>query len=226
MRAAARALALAAAVAVCGCAYFNGMYYANHYTRLAESAERAGRTGDARDRWQQAEIHADSLIAHHPRSHWVTEAQLVRGRALVHLEAYADAAVALQLALRGTVSASQHMEALGLIGHAYLMLGLLDSAAEMLDTAVDARASEVRDEALLDRGRLFMTRRQPDSARVDLARSRDPHAPFDLAHVELVLGDTAAAGALYDSLAGLKAFPEGAWHDGLDSQDASLKPGG
>jgi len=217
VRAAARALVLAAAAAACGCAYFNGMYYAKHYTRLAESAERAGRTGDARDRWQQAEIHAESLISRHPRSHWVTEAQLMRGRALVHLEAYSDAALALQLALRGGGSRSQHMEELGLIGHAYLMLGMLDSAAEALDTAVDARERDVRNQALLDRGRLFVQRRQPDQAREDLARSRDPRAPYDLAQVDLVLGDTAAAGALYDSLAALKTFPETEWREGLDS---------
>jgi len=221
VRAAARAVAVAAAAAACGCAYFNGMYYANHYTRLAQSAERAGRTGDARDRWQQAEIHAESLISRHPKSRYVSEAQLVRGRALVHLEVYSDAALALQMALRAAASPSKHMEELGLIGHAYLVLGMLDSASQALDTAVDARERAVRDQALLDRGRLFMLRRRADLAREDLALSRDPRAPFELAQADLVLGDTAAAGALYDSLAGLKTFPEAAWREGLDSLAAA-----
>jgi len=223
VRAAARAVAVvvAAAGAACGCAYFNGLYYANHYTRLAESAERAGRTGDARDRWQQAEIHAESLIARHPRSRYVSDAQLVRGRALIHLEVYSDAALALQLALRGGGSPARHVEELGLIGHAYLMLGMLDSAEQALDTAVTAREREVRDQALLDRGRVFVLRRRPDLAREDLGSSRDPRAPFDLAQVDLVVGDTAAAGALYDSLAGLKAFPEAEWREGLDSLAAA-----
>ena len=50
-----------AAVAVSGCAYFNGMYYANHFARLAAASERAGRVGEARDRWQQADMHAESV---------------------------------------------------------------------------------------------------------------------------------------------------------------------
>lgn len=213
--------AAVAAVAASGCAYFNGMYYTNHYTRLAESSERAGRIGEARDRWQQAEIHAESLVSRHPRSSWVAEAQLARGRALVHLEDYSDAVLALQVAESSRGSPARHAEAMGLIGHAYLLLGMLDSAGPPLDSAVDARAAAVRDQALLDRGRLRVARDQPDQAREDLARSHDPRAPYDLAQVDLKLGDTAAAGALFDSLAGAQAHPEAEWRAGLDSLAAA-----
>ena len=213
--------AAVAAAAASGCAYFNGMYYANHYTRLAQTSERAGRIGEARDRWSQAEMHAESLISRHPTSSWVVDAQLVRGRALVHLELYSDAVLALQAAKAGRISTARRLEALGLLGHAYLQLGMLDSAGAALDSAADAREASVRDEALLDRGRLLEARHQPDQAREDLARSRDPLAAYDLAQVDLQLGDTAAAGALFDSLAGAKVHPEAEWRAGLDSLAAA-----
>jgi tetratricopeptide (TPR) repeat protein len=219
-RRAAVALAVAG-LALTGCAYFNGMYYANHFAGQAEASERAGRIGEARDRWMQAQMHAESLIARHPDSRWTGDAQLVRGRALVHLEAYSDAVGALQEAARRTTSPARHLEALGLMGRAYLALGMAEAARPMLDTAVDARQPEVRDDALLSRGRLLVALDHPDLARGDLERSRDPRAPYDLAQVDLRLGDTAAAGALYDSLAATKTFPEEAWRAGLDSLAAS-----
>jgi tetratricopeptide (TPR) repeat protein len=209
-------------MAATGCAYFNGMYYANRYASQAEASERAGRIGEARDRWQQAQMHAESLLARHPESRWTGDAQLVRGRALVHLEAWSDAVIALAEAARRTAaSPSRHVEALALLGRAYLALGMPEAARPMLDTAVDAPQPEIRDEALLIRGRLLVALDRPELARDDLRRSRDRRAPYDLAQVDLRLGDTAAAGALYDSLAATTTFPEEAWRQGLDSLAAS-----
>ena len=218
-----RALAVvaAAALAATGCAYFNGMYYANRYTRLAEASERAGRTSEARDRWVQAWMHAESLLARHPRSRWAPDAQLVRGRALFHLEAYSDAVTALEAAARDEASSARRLEALGLIGHAYVALRMYDDALPALDSATAAPQPAVRDQAFLDRGRLQVARDRPDLARADLARSGDPRAPFALAQVDLQLGDTAAAGALYDSLAGVKEYPDEEWRAGLDSLAAA-----
>ncbi len=223
MRAVRRAVAAVsvAAAATSGCAYFNGMYYANHYAHQAVVSERAGRISEARERWAQAEIHAESLLARHPESRWTGEAQLVRGQALVHLEVYSDAVVALQEAARRPGSPAQHLEALGLMGHAYLALGMPDAAHPMLDSAAESREPKVRDEALVDLAHLLLELDQPQEAREDLRRSRDPRAPYDRAQVELRLGDSAAAGALYDSLAATKTFPEDAWRAGLDSLAAA-----
>ncbi len=76
MRGALRGLAAAvvAAGVGAGCAYFNGMYNANKYPRLAAQSERAGRTDEARDRWLSAAAHAESVTVHYPASRWVGDA--------------------------------------------------------------------------------------------------------------------------------------------------------
>jgi tetratricopeptide (TPR) repeat protein len=215
------AIVAAAAAAASGCVYFNGMYYANRYTRLARESELAGRPSEARDRWQQAQMHAESLIARHPHSRWTAEAQLVRGRALVHEEQYSDAVVALQQAARGAGARAQQFEALSLMGRAYLAMGMLADARRVLDSAMESGQRAVRDEALLNRGRVLVALAEPELARADLERSRDPRAPYALAAVALGLGDTARAGALYDSLVGTKGYAEAAWSDALDSLAAA-----
>jgi tetratricopeptide (TPR) repeat protein len=211
----------AAAAAASGCVYYNGMYYAKRYTHQALESERAGRPSEARDRWQQAQMHAESLIARHPKSGLVGEAQLIRGRALVHEERYSDAVVALQAAARGAGPHAQHLEALGLMGRAYLALGMLAQARPVLDSAVVSDQRAVRDEALLHRGLVLVALGESGPARDDFERSRDPRAPYALAAVSLGLGDTARAGALFDSLVGTGGYAEAAWSDALDSLAAA-----
>jgi len=214
-------LAAALAAAVSGCAYFNGMYLANRYARRAADSERAGRLAEARDRWQQAATHAESLLAQHGRSRWAAAAQLVRGEALVHLEQYSDGVVALRQAVQRLSSREQRLAGFGLMGHAYLALGWKDSAQAPLDSAVEARSREVKSRALFDRGRLRLQLNQPEAARADLERSSDPKAPYELGLLEARLGDTAAAGGLYDALAGRKDYPEDDWRRALDSLAAA-----
>jgi len=214
-------VAAVAAAAAPGCAYFNGMYLANHYARQAASSERAGRQAEARDRWQQALTHAESLLAHHGDSRWAGDAQLVRGRALVQLEQYSDGAVALQEAIRLTGSRDQRLEALGLLGRAYYALGWTDSARASLDSAVESHRGDVRNQALFDRARLLLVLNQPGPARADLERSTDPRAPYELGRLELRLSDTASAGALYDALAARRGYPEEDWRPALDSLAAA-----
>ncbi len=216
-------LALAAGLGVGGggCAYFNGMYNAYHYQSLALASERAGRAAEARERWEEAAIHAESLATRHPDSRWMDAALLVRGRALVHLEYWADAVPVLQEASRHARSDEQRDEALALLGQAELGLGQPRQACAALDTAVASRSAEVRGEALLYRGRALLALGETDSALADLSASRLPLARFDLARAELAARDTAAAGALYDSLTGERPYRESEWRAGLDSLAAA-----
>ncbi len=221
-RAAARAAAVAAlAGAASGCAYFNAMYNAERYAHQAQVYEREGRPMDARANWLLAEAHAETLVVHHPKSAWVAKAQLLRGRALVTLGDYSDAQIALRDALQRQLSPEDHLEALGLLGRAELFYHQLDSAGIDLDSASASRVRAVRDAALLDRGKVWLALGALDSARDVLARSAHPEAAFDLAAVDARLGDTAGAGAIYDSLAGQERLDELEWRTGLDSLAAA-----
>jgi tetratricopeptide (TPR) repeat protein len=218
---AARVLVVAAALGaswlVAGCAYFNGMYNANHLARQAVQSERAGRIGEARDRWARAAVHAESLVARHPKSHWVDAALVVQGRALVHLGYYADAVPVLTRAVREASQPALRAEALVLLGEANLGIHRPTEARAALDSALLADRPAVRADALLYRARAFVALGMPGAARDDLRRSAHPHAPFELAGVDRALGDTAAAGALYDSLAVAMPYADADWRAQLDS---------
>ena len=216
-----RAAGLALVMGAAGCVYFNGMYNADHYTHEAESLEGQGRSAEAQDQWRQAEAHADSVVVDHPKSGWFAPAQLVRGRALVHLEDWFDAELALKAALARRLPRERHLEALELLGRCLLEMGHPDSALVPLDSATRARDGAVRSRAWLVLGRASLALGRPADAREQFARSREPAAGFDLASTDLRLGDTAAAGAVYDSLAGARTFDESAWRPALDSLAAA-----
>lgn len=217
--------ALPAFVGAClvgpGCAYFNAMYNANRYQGRAEASERAGRIGEARERWQQAAQHAESLTVRHPKSRWVEDALLVRGRALVHLEYWSDAVAVLEEAARRARNPTERGEALALRGRAELAINRFPQARAALDSAVELARPATRAAALLDRGRVWIALGRPDSAAVDFAQSTHPHAAYDLARAELLLRDTAAAAALYDSLANGRSYLESDWRPALDSLAAA-----
>ena len=97
------ALAACALWAASGCVYYNGMYNAERAASEAERFERQGRTAEARDRWQRAIVHAESVAVRHPRSRWAADAQLLRGRGLVRLERFNDGDRLERALLRGLV---------------------------------------------------------------------------------------------------------------------------
>ncbi len=213
-----RALAVAGlALAGARCAYFNGMYNANKFARQAEQSERAGRIGEARDRWQSAAMHAESLTTRHPGSRWVVDALLVRGRALVHLGYASDAVPVLEDAARRARQPEQRYEALLLLGQANLAIGRVQEARQALDTALLTDQGALRREGLLYRGRAFLRLGRPDSAILDFAASAHPHAAYERAGAELRTGDTAGAGMIYDSLAPRRPYVEADWRPALDS---------
>jgi len=199
-----------------GCAYFNGMYNANRLAGQAARSERAGRMDEARDRWRSAATHAESLTARYPTSRWVIDALLVEGRAFVHLGDFAAAAPVLAEAVRRATRSEQRCEALVMLGQANLALGRYPEARQALDSALQTGQPEWRDEALLFRGRALLDLGLTDSALADFRASTHPHAAYDLARAELGSGDTAGAGALYDSLAGRRPYVEADWRPALD----------
>jgi len=207
-------VALAAAPA---CAYFNGMFNAKRAARDAEALERQGRTAEARDRWQRAVVHAESLSTRHPRSRWADDALLLRGRALVRLQFNSEAAVVLEQAVRRAGTPAQRAAALTLLGQANVALGRFAAALAQLDSALAVPDAGVAAEALLFRGRALLALGDLDGALADFAASRDARAPLERARALLAGNDTAGAAAQLELLVGARRFEELRWRGPLDT---------
>jgi tetratricopeptide (TPR) repeat protein len=203
-----------------GCVYYNGMYNAERAAAEAGRFERQGRTAEARDRWQRAIVHAESVAVRHPRSRWAADALLLQGRGLVQVERFNDAATVLEAATRRARPGLQQAQAHTLLGQAYLAVGRLDNATAALDTALALGQRQVEAEALLFRGRVRLAVGLPAAALDDFTASLDPRAAFDRARTRLVLRDTAGAASQMDSLAAARPYDERAWREALDGLGA------
>jgi predicted negative regulator of RcsB-dependent stress response len=197
------------------------MYNARRWARRAERSERVGRIAEARERWQRAAIHAESLVARHPRSRWVDDALLLRGRALVHLSAYTEAQLVLERAVAAAREEEMRRHAQVLLGRTYLALRAPQRALAVLDSAAESLLPERRAEALLYRGRSRLALGEPAAALEDFAASTHPQAPIERARAGLLLRDTALALGLLDSLVSWGAFAEADWLPTLDSLGAA-----
>jgi len=214
------ALAACALWAASGCVYYNGMYNAERAVAEAGRFERQGRTAEARDRWQRAIMHAESVAVRHPRSRWAADALLLRGRGLVRLGRFNEASTVLEDATRRARPGLHQAQSYVLLGQVYLAMGRLASATAVLDTALSLEQRQVRAEALLFRGRVRLARALPSEALADFTASLDPRAAFDRARTRLVLRDTAGAVAQMDSLVAARPYEELAWREALDGLGA------
>jgi tetratricopeptide (TPR) repeat protein len=209
--------ALSLGVALQGCVYFNAMYNAKHFAKAAERAERAGRTMEAGDRWRIAQLHADSVIVRHPRSHWTPEAYLIRGRASLALQDFGGAVVSLEQSLHGLSDAERRAEAQLYLGRANLGLHRYPEALVALDSALQSRDARLRSSAYLYRGRVHLATRQSADALEDMRATREPDALTERARAALALGDPTLTALYADSLAAAASFREALWLPLLDS---------
>lgn len=201
---------------VSGCVYYNGMFNAERAAAEAVRFERQGRIAEARDQWQRAIVHAESVAVRHPRSRWAADALLLRGRGLVQLERFNDAATVLEGATRRARPGLQQAQSYVLLGQAYLALRRPANAIAVLDTALALEQRQVRAEAFLFRGRARLALAQPEAALADFTASADPRAAFDRALTRLALRDTVGAIAQMDSLVGTRPYTERLWREALD----------
>jgi tetratricopeptide (TPR) repeat protein len=197
------------------------MYNAKRWARRAERSERSGRIAEARERWQRASVHAESLVARHPRSRWVDDALLLRGRALVHLSAYTEAQLVLERAVAAAREEEMRRHAQVLLGRTYLALRAPERALAVLDSAAESAMPERRAEALLYRGRVRLALGEPSAALGDFAASTHSQAPIERARAGLLLRDTSTALRLLDSLVSRGPFAEADWLPTLDSLGAA-----
>jgi tetratricopeptide (TPR) repeat protein len=193
------------------------MYNARHFAGQAERSEHLGRTSEAADRWRIAEIHAESVVTRHPRSKWVGEAQLVRARALVHLESWTMAAIAAEQARRVVHSEEERREAWLYLGLADVGMHQTEPAVNALDSAALTKDPKRRSEAYLARGRVLLAAGRPSDALVDLRQSRAVDAIFERARAALAEGDVDLAGSTADTVAQRVEYQEQRWLPFLDS---------
>jgi tetratricopeptide (TPR) repeat protein len=212
---------LAVCLLAAGCAYYNGMYNAKKWARQAQRSEERGRIAEARERWQRSALHAESVLARHPRSRWADDAMLLRGRALAHLELHTEAAAVLERAAAMAGEHEQRLEALLLLGRSQLALRRYLEARLALDEAAASLSAERRSAALLYRGRVRLAQGAPAAALSDFQASSHPAARFERARAALALRDTALALAVLDSLARAPRYVERDWLATLDSLAAA-----
>src|SRR3989442_13360208 len=77
---------------VAACAYYNGMWNAEHLASQARKLERQDRVAEAQTYWAQAAVKAESVVARHPTSRWADAALVLEGEALARGGACAQAA--------------------------------------------------------------------------------------------------------------------------------------
>ncbi len=200
-----------------GCAYYNAMYNAKRWARQAERSERAGRLAESQERWRTAMVHAESVLSRHPRSRWADDAVMIRGRALVQLQAHSEAIGLLDQALPGVTDARVRAAMLLDLGRANLALRRYAEAELALDGAIAVADGRVRAEALLVRGRVRLAQGRAAEALEDLRASSARGARFDQARAALAGGDGALAAAIADSALGERPFAEDRWQAFLDT---------
>jgi hypothetical protein len=148
---------LLALLLLAGCAYYNGMYNANRLAKRARKSERAGRTFEAQGYWAQAEVRADSVVAQHPRSTWVDDAQLIRGEAMISRGDCPGAIPALEDASLSRDSPDVAERALALLGRCRLVAGDLIGADRAFVALMSSPDSARRGAARLQHASVLRT---------------------------------------------------------------------
>jgi tetratricopeptide (TPR) repeat protein len=194
-----RLVGLGVLLGLSGCAYYNGMYNANHLAKQAEKAQRAGRTFEAQTYWSQAEVRADSVIARHPTSKYVDDAQLIRGKSMISRGACAQAIPALEVASLSLDSPEVAQEATALLGRCRLETGDLAGADRAFVALLDSPDSIVRTEAVLQHGRALLASGEYQAALEAIAGLTGSSADAERAAAYAGLGQVAEAAPLIDA---------------------------
>jgi len=212
-----RRLALVAlATTVGACAYYNGLYNANHLAKEARRAEREGRTGEARSLWSQAAVKAESVASRHPHSKYRDDALLLQGTALQSIRSCVSAVRPLELAADSSPDRNIRTEAALRAGQCRLDMAEPDSALEAVATVLKDGNARERSEAQLIRGQAYLSLGRTSEALDELSASATLAAVFPkaVALTELGRGEEGVAalrGVVADS------FVEDAWLPALDT---------
>ncbi|MDH3497090.1 MAG: hypothetical protein OER21_10020 [Gemmatimonadota bacterium] len=204
------------ALLVGACAYYNGLYNANHLAEEARRAEREGRTGEARSFWSRAAVKAESVTARYPRSKYRDDALLLHGMALERLGICTQAVPSLRLASDSSPDLDIRMQSSLLLARCRLQMQEPDSVMEAVAPVLAEGRPVDRAAALLLRGTAYLRLGNDRAALEDLATSTAPQAVFPRAVALARLGRTAEAAAVLGAAAA-RPIDETAWLSTLDS---------
>jgi len=207
LRAAALGLAVGGAVS---CAYYNGMWSAEHLAREARRLEASGRDVDARSYWSRAAVKAESMVVGHPKSRWAEDALVLQGEALARSGGCARAQGTLALALRSVRDGALRERAALAAAECALEQNDPVGADRELAIVVQSRNGRRRSRGTWLAARAAAARGDYASAIEWSRRSEDPAAGPQRARVLLLAGRAGEAIALVDTLA-RGAVREGEW---------------
>ncbi len=176
-----------------GCVYYNGMYNANRLAKRAQKAQAQGRTFEAQGFWAQAEVRADTVIARHPQSNWVDDAQLIRGEAMVARKDCSGAVPALDAASLSRDSPKVAERARVLLSRCLLEQGDYLAADRVLVELMASPDTAVSRPAQLDHARLLRLDGRYQEALTTLAGMEGTAVDAERAADYANLGDLAAA---------------------------------
>lgn len=206
----ARVLALALALVVSGCAYYNAMWSAERFAKEARRLEARGQEPEARTQWARAAVKAESVLVHHPRSRWADDAAVLRAEGLARAGTCAAAAAPIAKAL-ATVSETSLRERAGLAAaQCALMTGKPVEAEQALTDALASNDERRRSRAEFLAGQGAADRLDYDAAVAHFRRSREPAALPARARALLRAGRPNDAAAVLDSVAD-RRFREDEW---------------
>jgi hypothetical protein len=192
--------ALAVALLLGGCVYYNGMYNTKRLAGSARKAERDGRAFEANNLWGQVVTRAESLVARHPDSKYVDEALVLKGLALSRLKQCQAAVAPLGRVSLLPPDAEVTEEASLALGRCQLELGDPAVAEIMFARVVESEDPVLRREARLLRGRALRLSGRHEEALAALDGVEDPAAGTERLLSLAGAGRRDAALALADSL--------------------------
>lgn len=187
------------ALPLAGCAYYNGMYNANRFAHRAQKAQAEGRTFEAQGYWAQAELRADTVIARHPESRYVDDAQLIRGEAMVVRGDCTGAIPALEVASLSRDSPKVAERANQLLGECRMAAGDLARADIAWVELLSSPDTALRAEAQLQHARVQRSLGDYAGALATLGSQSGAPADMERAAAYAGLGDVAHAQPLLDS---------------------------
>ena len=218
-----RLAALCLSLLAAGCAYYNGMWSAQHFAKQARTLEAAGRVEEARAAWARAAVKAESVAVRHPKSRWANDALVLRGEGLARSGACGPAALPLRRAVQATADRALRERAGLALAECALEAGNVTAVDSALAGVAQSPDAGRRSRAAYLAGRAALARGDVAGATDWLARSNEPAAGPARTGAFLAAGRIAEAVALMDTLGG-RRFLEDYWAAMLDALARAAGP--